>query len=129
MCPCDVTYDSPTEMGWPEIPNGDREICREISRRTGLNLISGWPGDQSTIFSDSCLIFRTWLWIGTPFCEKLPSLLNFMFSIFWIKEKVSIFFSIFFFKQSFLANQPCYSVSAVTNLKGTIKNKTHFLYT
>lgn len=27
-----LTYDSPTEIGLPEIPNGDREICRLISR-------------------------------------------------------------------------------------------------
>lgn len=66
-------------MGWPEIPNGDREICRLISRRTGL--ISGWQGDKSTIFSDSCLIFRTWLWIRTPFWIRISSLLFFMFSM------------------------------------------------
>lgn len=42
-----------------EIPKGEREICRVISRSAGL--ISGCPGDQSMIFSDSCLIFLTWL--------------------------------------------------------------------
>lgn len=79
-----LTYDSPTEIGLPEIPNGDREICRLISRRTGL--ISGLPGDQSTIFSDSCLIFITWLCIGTPFCANLSSLFIFMFSMLSITQ-------------------------------------------
>ncbi|RYR07996.1 hypothetical protein Ahy_B05g075510 [Arachis hypogaea] len=36
------SYESPTDIGRPEIPNGDREIVRLISLRTGL--ISGCPG-------------------------------------------------------------------------------------
>lgn len=85
--PCSIfsPYESPTEMGWPEIPNGDREICRVISRRTCL--ICGLPGDQSTISSDSCLIFLTWLWIGTPFCANLSSLFIFMFSMLSVTQK------------------------------------------
>lgn len=85
--PCSMfsPYESPTEMGWPEIPNGDREICRLISRRTCL--ICGLPGDQSTISSDSCLIFLTWLWIGTPFCANLSSLFIFMFSMLSVTQK------------------------------------------
>lgn len=58
-------YDSPTEIGRPEIPSGDRDIWRFISRKAAVGgLISGCPGRQSIIVSDSSLIFFTWLWIG-----------------------------------------------------------------
>lgn len=81
-------------MGRPEIPKGERESCRFNSRRRGL--ISGFPGDHSMIFSDSCLIFRTWLWTGRtplslsaeaglpPFTLSLLSPYSiFVFSMFW----------------------------------------------
>lgn len=113
------TYDSPTEIGWPEIPNGDREICRLISRRT--DLISGLPGDQSTIFSDSCLIFITWLWTGTPFCANLSSLFIFMFSVLSITQ----------WKKRFqLPKFPSYPSSNSVSLYVTIYNgqKTLLMY-
>ena len=57
-------------MGRPARPSGDGESCLVISLRAGLT--SGSGGDGSLIFSYSCLIFLTWLWMGEP----LPSLLS-----------------------------------------------------
>lgn len=53
-------------MGLLANPRGDRDRdrCRVISRST--RLISGCCNDGCLIFSNSCFIFMTWLWIGTP---------------------------------------------------------------
>lgn len=58
------SYEFPTDMGLSANPRGDRDRCLVISRRTLL--ISGCCSDGCLIFSNSCFIFMTWLWIGTP---------------------------------------------------------------
>lgn len=79
----DQSYESATEIGVPETPNGDGERRRRSNRRNPGRISGKSPG---SMFSDSCLIFRTWLWIRTnsttsssSFALSLNLLLIFVF--------------------------------------------------
>lgn len=70
----------PTEMGLCTMPKGERERRWPVIwwRTTGLG--SGWSTEGWLIFSISCLIFLTWLWIATPkYLSSLPMLLLLFF--------------------------------------------------
>lgn len=77
-----VVYQSPTEMGLLATPNGDLDrFWRIISGLISSCCRPGW-----LIFSISCLIFRTWLWIAMPSSFLLLLLKFFICSIIGIER-------------------------------------------
>lgn len=90
---------SPTEISRLTIPSGDRERCLLSSWKTPGLLSNIFGRSWSSIFSSSCLILLTWLWIGTqcrcsiPCCLP-PPLLCFIFSISRPKSSFGVTFLI-----------------------------------